>query len=265
MNPLVVRCVIALAAVVLVVATALALLDVSPGSRGAGPGRSATAGAPVAGQAVCGRAVLQSPWDYHGPAGQFRDSKKHAGLPTFGAAGTDFPAATSVLVVAPGDNTNAASSGRYPVNHTVVYFEPGLHRIQAVMYTGHDSAYVGGYTPDKGEAVLDGVDGATGGTGKGGSFLSYSKPSSGNNVHNTWEYLTIRNYAASQNNAVMGNVNGGGSDNGDIYRFNTIGPNLFGYRGEGQAPGTGQSSGGGYAINAGSDTVIEYNCLTRNA
>jgi hypothetical protein len=169
------------------------------------------------------------------------------------------------MVVPPGDNTSAAVNGAYNVNNTVVYFEPGVHKIRGVMYTGHDSAYVGGYTAAAGKAVLDGVDGATQGTGKGGSPLAYSTPSSGDSVHDTWEYLTIKNYTSSQNNSVMGNVNGGGSDAGDVYRYNTIGPNEYGYHGNTAAPQTGKSNGGGYAIDASSGTVIEHNCLTRNA
>jgi Right handed beta helix region len=229
------------------------------------PADGSAAGAPAAGTPVCGQPVLDSPWHYDGVPGIYSTSGSPAGLPTFGTAGTDFPSARSVIVVAAGDNTFAARSGNYNVNNTVVYFEPGVHRIRGVMYTGHNSAYVGGYTAAAGKAILDGVDGATDGTGKGGSFLAYSTPSSGNNVYDTWKYLTIRNYTASQNNSIMGNVNGGGSDNGDVYEYDTIGPNEYGYRGSNAAPGTGKSSGGGYAINAGSNTMIQHNCLTWNA
>ena len=221
--------------------------------------------APAAGTPVCGQAILDSPWDYRGAPGTFTDSRRPAGLPTFGRAGTDFPAARALVVVPAGDNTSAALSGRFNVNNAVVYFEPGVHRIRSVMYTGHDSAYVGGYDPADGKAILDGVDGATDGTGTGGSFLASSTPSSGNIVRDTWKYLTIENYTASQNNSIMGNVNGGASDVGDVYEHDTIGPNEYGYRGTSVAPATGQSSGGGYAIDAGSDTTIEHNCLTRNA
>ncbi len=97
------------------------------------------------------------------------------------------------------------------------------------MYTGHNTAYVGGYTAAAGKAVLDGVDGATGGTGMGGARLADSTPSSGNNVYDTWEYLTIRNFTSSLNNSVMGNVNGGASDVGDSYEYDTIGPNEYGF------------------------------------
>ena len=169
-----------------------------------------------------------------------------------------------MLVVAAGDNTSDARSGSYQVNHTVVYFEPGTHTIQDVMYTGHDSAYVGGYTAAVGKAIIDGVNGATT-TGRGGSYLSSSRPSVNSSVNDTWEYLTIRNYTSSQNNSVMGNINGGGWDEGNVYKYNTIGPNEYGYSGSSTPPRTGESNGGGYAIDLGSYNTVEYNCLTQNA
>jgi len=254
-----------LATLVAAVLAVVAVFWLSGKQRAVSPPLTPNGDAPMAGTPICGQPVLESPWDYNGAPGTYSTSGSPAGLPTFGSAGTDFPSATSVMVVAAGDNTSDAGAGVYNVDNTVVYFEPGVHEIETVMYTGHDSAYVGGYTGAAGKAIIDGVDGATGGTGKGGSRLAYSTPSSGNNVHDVWEYLTIKNYTSSANNSVMGNVNGGGSDIGDIYKYNTIGPNEYGYRGDTVAPGTGKSSGGGYAIDAGSDTTIEYNCLTQNA
>jgi parallel beta-helix repeat protein len=266
-----VRCAVAIA---LIVAVAAVIRTITAGQGPASASnpvrlnpRAALDGAspPSAGTPVCGQAILNSPWSYAGPPGTFRASGTPAGLPTFGAAGTDFPGARSILVIPAGDNTKPARLGIYNVNNTVVYFEPGVHRISGVMYTGHGSAYVGGYTAAAGKAILDGVDGGTDGTGKGGSFLSYSTPSSGDNVYDTWKYLTIENYASIKNNSVMGNVNGGGADNGDVYEYDTIGPNEYGYRSQAAPPGTGQSSGGGYGIDVGSNNTIEYNCLTQNA
>jgi hypothetical protein len=219
---------------------------------------------PSAGTPICGQPILDSPWNYNGAPGTYTTSGKPAGLPTFSAAGTDFPHATSVLVVAAGDNTSAGDSGAYQVNNTVVYFEPGIHTIQDGMYTGHNSAYVGGYTVAVGKAIIDGVNGATT-TGNGGAYLSLSKPSANSLVNNTWEYLTIKNYTSSQNNSVMGNINGGGSDEGDVYKYDTIGPNEYGYSGSSTPPRTGKSNGGGYAIDLGSHTTVEYDCLTRDA
>jgi hypothetical protein len=214
---------------------------------------------------VCGQPILNSRWHYAGAAGTFNAASEPAGLPTFGAPGRDFPGATRIIVVPVGDNTAAANAGAYQGAHTVVYFEPGIHQLKQGMYTGHDTAYVGGYTAAGGKAILDGVDGATGGTGKGGARIANSTPSSGNKVNDTWEYLTIRNFTSSLNNSILGNVNGGGSDIGDVYEYNTIGPNEYGFQSNDAAPQTGESNGGGYAINAGSNTTIKYNCLTRNS
>ena len=181
--------------------------SVSPTGAASSPGISGPA--PTAPTPVCGQPTLDSRWHYDGSPGTFRSQQAPPGLPTFGSPGSDFPGATKIIVVPAGNNTAAATAGAYNVDHTVVYFEPGIHQIENGMYTGHNTAYVGGYTPAAGKAVLDGVDGATGGTGKGGSRLANSTPSSGNNVYDTWEYLTIKNFTSSLNNSVMGNVNGG--------------------------------------------------------
>ena len=259
---------IAVAAAAVTMAVAMVILGVlavpgSPHSRPRSHVAGIAAGAPTTGTPICGQPALNAPWNYDGSPGMFSTSGTPAGLPTFGSAGTDFPSATSVLVVAAGNNTTAAGGATYEVNNTVVYFEPGEHVIQGLMYTGHNSAYVGGYTVSAGKTVIDGVNGATV-SGNGGSVLSWSTPSSGTTVDDTWEYLTIQNYTASQNNSIMGN-NGSGTDDGDIYKYDTIGPNEYGYAGPSSPPRTGESNGGGYAIDAGSNTVIEYDCLTQDA
>lgn len=248
----------------LLIAGALCALSGCAGSTGE-PLPPTPAGGPSAGQAICKTPVLQSPWDYDGTAGTFSANNEPQGLPTIGSAQSDFPAATEIVVVPAGDNTAAAVAGDYQVDNAVVYFEPGMHLIRDLMYTGNHTAYVGGYTAQLGGAIINGVDGATNGTGKGGSELTASSASSGTNVYDTWEYLQVENYAAGVNSSVMGNVNGGGSDIGDTYKYDTIGPNDFGYNGTNNSPRQGESSGGGYAIDAGSYTTIEYDCLTDNA
>jgi parallel beta-helix repeat protein len=236
------------------------------GGTTASPGKGAEAdNAPSHGTAVCGQQVLQSPWTYDGAAGTFTASNAPSGLPTFGSAGTDFPSATQLVVVPAGNNTSPASSGAYGISNTVIYFEPGEHQVENGMNTGHDSAYVGGYTQAAGKAVVDGVDGATNGTGTGGSSATLSTPSSGNNVYDTYEYLTIENFSSTNNNSVLGNTTAGPPDVGDTYKYDTIGPNEYGYVSSSAAPATGESNGGGYAIDAGSYTTIEYDCLTHNA
>jgi hypothetical protein len=223
------------------------------------------AAAPARPTAVCGSSILHSPWWYDGKAGTYGVGHAPRGLPSFGAAKTSFPWATKIIVVPAGNNTVAGVRADYQVNDAIVYFEPGVHQMQEGMYTGHNSVYLGGYNPSRGVAVIDGVAGATNGTGRGGARLAESAASAGNNVYDWWEFLTIKNFTSSLNNSVMGNVNGGGTDIGDVYRYDTIGPNEYSYKGGGDAPATGQSSGGGYAIDAGSYTIIEYDCLTHNA
>jgi hypothetical protein len=231
---------------------------------------TSTGSAPTSGTAVCNTSLLDAPWTYHGPAGTFTASSAPKGLPTFGSGGTDFPGATKLVVVPAGDNSEAAQAADYQVDHAVVYFDPGEHKISTTLFAGHDSAYVGGYTAALGKAVIDGVDGATAGTGKEGGSFEVATASSGSTVDDTWEYLTVKNYASSLNSSVMGNVNGAGNteaanDIGDTYKYMTIGPNEYGVTNSSSAPAKGQNSGGGYAIDAGSDTTIEHSCLTQNA
>ncbi len=230
-----------------------------------GPAVHLTSSAPKSGTPVCGQPILNSPYGYNGRAGTFSTSGTPAGLPTFGSAGSDFPAASRIVVIPAGDNSGAAGSGAYQRNNTIFYFEPGRHVIQRTMYAGDHSVYLGGYTAAAGKAVLDGVNGATT-SGDGGNTLASAANAPGNNVGNTWEYLTVKNYTASQNNAVLGNESGGdGTDNGDVYEYDTIGPNEYGYTGQSTPPGTGESSGGGYAIDLGSNAVVKHDCLIRNA
>ena len=239
-----------------VMGTHATLRAVAPGARAASPVR------------VCGQPILDSPWDYDGAAGTYTTSGTPAGLPTFGAPGTDFPSATKVIVVPAGNNTSAANGGKYDVDNAVVYFEPGMHDIEARMYAGYDSAYVGGFTPSAGKAVMNGVDGATGGTGVGGDLFEQAPIVSRNKVDDTWEYLTIENYTSTTGDSFLGN-NGTGYDDGDTWKYDTIGPNEYGRVGSDSPPAlnTPESpgKGGGYAIDLGSYVTIEYSCLTQNA
>ena len=221
--------------------------------------------APSSGTKICGQPVLQSPWSYDGAPGTFTAANAPQGLPTFGSAGTDFPSATRILVVPTGQNTSPAGSGGYILNNAIIYFEPGQHLVEHGMDVGHDSAYVGGYSKTEGKAVINGVDGATDGTGTGGSNATFSTPSSGSNVYDTYEFLTIENFSATSNGSVLGNTDQGPADVGDTYKYDTIGPNEYGFTGSNTAPATGESSGGGYAIDASGHTTIAYDCLTHNA
>lgn len=213
---------------------------------------------------ICDSPILDSPWHYDGAPGTYTKSGTPAGLPTFGSPGTDFPNATEVIVVPAGDNTSAASAGDYQAHNAVIYFAPGLHKIQNLMWVGLHSAYVGGFDATIGKAILDGVDGATDGAGQGGSRLTSSIPTTGHVVGNTYEYLTVENYAAAENGDVIGEDASGYPEENDVFKYDTIGPNQYGYSYE-APPGHGESSGGGYGIGAGSYSTIEYNCITQNA
>jgi hypothetical protein len=240
----------------------------TPGVSAGGPGPPVGGSAPLSPTHVCNQSILNSPWHYAGPAGVYTTSGTPPGLPTFGSPGTDFPNATKVIIVPPGDNTNAANGGSYAVNNAVIYFEPGMHTITSLMYAGDHSAYVGGYIAAAGKAIINGVDGATSGSGSGRSF-EQSHPITNNAVYDTWEYLTVENYASGVNSSVMGNIDGGGRDSGDVYKYDTIGPNEYAYTGSSTAPALNTDKapgqGGGYAIDAQSFTTIEYDCITRDA
>ena len=218
---------------------------------------------------ICNEPILDSPWSYDGTARTYHKSGTPPGLPTFGAPGTNFPDATEVIVVASGNNTTDAADGVYQVNNAVVYFEPGQHVIQGVMFAGNHSAYVGGYTSASGKAIINGVNGATT-TGDGGIHLVAEKPSVNSTVDNTWEYLTIENYVSSGGTGVMGITNGGsGISDGDTFKYDTIGPNEYNYVSATKPPALSTTSapgqGGGYAIMTGSYTTIEYDCITQDA
>lgn len=257
------------APVIVVVGLALGAAPQSSGPtepRGTGATLPAATGptAPRFPSAVCDQAILNSPYNYTGPAGTYTTSGAQPGLPTFGSPNSDFPTMTKVVVITPGDNKVAGESGDYEGTNTIYYFAPGTHLMDG-FYAGNHSVYIGGYDSQAGKAVLDGVDGGAGINGKGGSYVAVSKPAGGNNTYNTWMYLTIQNYASSLDNAVLGNVNGGGSGVGDTYKYNTIGPNQYGWRGDDEGPARGQSAGGGYAINFSDHVTIEHNCITRNS
>ncbi len=264
------RCVLILVTTPMLVATVLVASCSSaprtPRMPGTNLGTSlGTSSAPSAPTPICNQAILDSPWRYDGTAGTYTTSGTPEGLPTFGAPDTDFPSATKVIVVPAGNNTTAAATGAYQVTNAIVYFEPGMHDIQNATYLGHSSDYVGGYTAAAGKAILNGVDGATEGTGLGGNLFGIEQASSNSAADDTYEYLTIENYTSTESASVMGNINGGGPSDGDTYNYDTIGPNEYGRVGNDSPPATGESNGGGYAINMGNYTTIEHSCLTRNA
>jgi hypothetical protein len=198
---------------------------------------------------ICGQKVLDSPYDYSGTATTFTSGERfgdaHA-MPTYGTAGSDYPKATSGVIVPAGDD-----SGLAPLNNaaTVYYFEPGDHRNVPYIEPGDNSVYVGGFSSlaRPGEAEIDG------GGRPGDTLISTA---SGVYV----EYLTVAHFEATPQMSQHG-----GSyvdqDQGDDWtvEYDTIGPNNDDFA---KDPGSGGP--GGYGLNIGSDSVYEYNCVTGN-
>lgn len=237
------------AAMVLLVSLAAACATGAPKKTTAPHPRGISYGQPPAAppSKICGSPILNSVYNYNGAPGTFSTSGTPAGLPTFGSGGTDFPDATSVVVIPAGDNTAAAGAGNYSGDNTVYYFEPGTH-INHGMFTGDHAAYVGGYLPND-PAIIDGQ-----GFGplSGSTFTVL-------NAYQTWEYLTIKNFYSSLNGAVLGLVHGASFGAHNTYKYDTIGPNEYG------PAGTGESSAGGYGIAGAGYTTIQYDCLDHNA
>ena len=168
-----------------------------------------------------------------------------------------------VVVIAAGNNKADAGSGTYEDSNTIFYFEPGTHYID-FMYTGHDSVYIGGYSPTVGKLSWTVSTAARAATDSvGGALHPQLHPVTSSNNTSKAVYPTIAGLS-SQNNTVIGNVDGSEFDIGDTCS-DTIGPNQYGWHGDNVAPSTDESSGGGYGIDLGDNTTTEYNCLAQNA
>jgi len=199
-----------------------------PASTAAGARPDPTDGAQFRSAQVCGRPVLDSPYDYGGAPGRYASGTP--GLPTYGKPGSDFPEAAAGVVLPPGKH------GFYSYQlspRTVYYLLPGLHVgfFQADKY----DAFVGG--------LANGVRSTLSGDYSGLSWAIDSNFSIGNQPGVTIEYLAIEKY---QPNADAAAINQS-ANTGWTLRNDTITLNV---------PGAG-------AI-AGADSVLENNCLTMN-
>jgi parallel beta-helix repeat protein len=215
---------VATTVVLLAAVTGCTAVSSSPPSRGsAGP-----IALPAQPSQVCGSAVLDSPFSYHGAADRYPSGT--AGLPTYGTPGADFPDATAGVVLPVGTHSYAS----YQLSpDTVYYLLPGVH--------------VGTLQADKGDAFVGGRYGGTG-TVLSGNYAGYheaidSNWSIGNQPGVTIEYLTIEKFQPQGNGAAI-NTN---ANTGWILRYDTLTLN---------APGAGMI--------AGADNRLEYNCMTLN-
>ena len=193
------------------------------------PGANWPAGSAVrAARQVCGRQILNSPYHYDGAAGSY--SSGAAGLPTYGAPGTDFPADKAGVVLPAGVHSYPAYELR---PHTVYYLLPGVH-IGSLM-ADTDDAFVGGFS--------HGVPAVLSGDYSGLHWAIDSDSSDQDQPGVTIEYLTIEKYQPDGN---AGAVNQD-SNTGWMVQYNTITLN---------APGAG--------VVLGADNVLRDNCLTLN-
>jgi hypothetical protein len=195
-----------------------------------GGGDLSAAGAVTAGprgRAVCGTRLLRSPFDHTGPAGPYASGTP--GLPTFGAAGTDFPEARAGVVLPPGE---AEYQNWQLEPYTVYYLSPGVHRGSFSANTG--DVFVGGWA-DGVPSVLDG---------------EYARPVAidsnitiGEQRDVTIQYLTIQRFTPPVDQVAINQTGAGG------WRLlnSTVTLNV---------PG-----GGMFAA---TDAVLRDNCLTEN-
>jgi hypothetical protein len=177
---------------------------------------------------VCGSRLLDSPYGYDGPAGRYKSGT--AGLPTYGKPGSDFPRATSGVVLAPGK----ISYPSYQLQADTVYFLlPGVH-VGSFQADAND-AFVGGSAKGKSTVVS--------GDYSGYPWAFDSNNSNGDQPGVTIEYLTIEKF---QPNADAAAINQS-SNTGWVLRYDTVTLNV---------PGAGML--------AGADNVLADNCMTQN-
>jgi Right handed beta helix region len=202
--------------------------DVIAGNQAAG-NHGGNSGDPGPGRSVCGQKVLRSPFNYDGAAGSY--SSGRAGLPTYGKPGSDFPNATTGVIL-PAGTASYASFQLKP--NTVYYLLPGVHI--GSLQADENDAFVGGLangqptvlSGDYAPSLLWAID---------------SNSSIGNQAGVTVEYLTVEKYMSGGNS---GTINPD-SNTGWTIRYNTITLNV---------PGAG--------VVLGADNVLKDNCMTLN-
>jgi hypothetical protein len=214
-----------------VVLTALLVLlagcTASDGGTSGNANVAADASAPAAVPRICGRPVLNSPYHYDGRPGRYASGT--AGLPTYGRPGSDFPAATSGIVIAPGSQEYFSYQ---LAPDTVYYLLPGVH--VGFLQANARDAFVGGFANGV-RAVLDGDNRY--------NWAIDSNYSNGDQPDVTIEYLTIQKYRPNANGAAIND----GTNTAWTIRYDTVTLNV---------PGAGAM--------VGADGVLEYDCMTLN-
>lgn len=180
------------------------------------------------GKQVCGKPILDSPYDYTGPAGPY--SSGTPGLPTFGKPGSDFPQDNAGVVIPAGKKDYFSYELR---PDTVYYLAPGTH-VGSIMADRNDS-FVGG--------LSHGTRTVLSGNYSGLDWGIDSNSSDGNQPGVTIKYLTIEKF---QPDGEAGAINQDSNTDWTL-QYNTVTLN---------APGAG--------VILGTNNTLKNNCLTLN-
>ena len=179
-------------------------------------------------KAVCNQPILDSPYSYHGAPGKY--SSGTAGLPSYGTPDSDFPDATSGVVLPTGKNDYLS----YQLSPgTVYYLLPGKHT--GYFQADTNDAFVGGRSGQL-RTILSGDY-------SGQHWGIDSNSSDGNQSAVTVEYLTVEKYQPDGNSSAINPD----SNTGWTIQYNTVTLNV---------PGAG--------VILGADNVLKDNCLTLN-
>ena len=191
-------------------------------------GSSAVFTAPLDKAEICGKPILNSPYDYNGVAGSY--SSGTPGLPTYGKPGSNFPKDTAGVVLPRGKN-NYLSYELKP--DTVYYLLPGKHT--GYIQANKNDAFVGGRSK--------GISTVLSGDYSDQNWAIDSNSSDGDQSGVTIEYLTVEKYVPRVDSAAI---------NPDANTHWTIRHNTFTLN----VPGA--------AVILGSDGVLTANCMTLN-
>ncbi len=177
---------------------------------------------------ICGQPILDSPFSYNGAAGKY--SSGTAGLPTYGAPGSDFPKDTAGVVLPTGTHSYLS----YQLSpSTVYYLLPGKH--VGFFQANTNDAFVGG--------LASGTPVVLSGNYSGYPWAIDSNFSDGDQPGVIIEYLTIEKFQPRGDAAA---INQSSNTNWTL-RYDTITLNV---------PGAG--------VIAGADNTLQDNCLTLN-
>jgi parallel beta-helix repeat protein len=207
------------------------------------------AGAPVVSSAmqICGSTLLHSSWSGSGVPSNLMTgggisgniaSGQYAGLPTYGSAGTNFPNAHNLIIVAAG--ANGTMGGATTASNTIYWFAPGTHTWGTNSFdhwtVGNNGYFIGGYANGT-DATIDGQM-----KNEYGFFA--------NGDSNTWQYLDMKGFAATGSSAGVATASTARTDQTNLVEYS--------YFHDGAADGGGGSPEGIGIIGQGH---FDHNCF----